>query len=134
MLNMNITGIYASLLAILMIALALRVIQLRRSLGIGLLDGDNQNLKKAIRVHSNAVENLPIALLLMAIAETQGMPNLTLHILGVTLLIARCWHAWGLSHSSGRSKGRFYGTILTFGVVFLLAFYNLYMGLHLSVL
>jgi len=109
-----ITMLYAGLCVILVVFLALRVVQWRHSHRIGLGDGGDPELIKRVRVHANAVENLPLALLLLGGMELNGFSPALIHGFGATLLASRVAHAWGLSHQSGTSKGRFFGTLFTF--------------------
>jgi len=90
------TSIYASLSVLLMVKLTLSVIKLRRKNRISVGDGGNEALLLAIRTHANAVEYIPIALLLLLMLELNGAPNILIHILGSTLLIGRIIHAMGL--------------------------------------
>lgn len=64
-------------------------------------------------MHANAIENLPLALLLLMLLEMHGIPAHWLHGLGATLVVARVLHAWGFSRRKGPSFGRFFGTIAT---------------------
>ncbi len=112
-----ITALYAALLALLIIALSMRVVRLRMRLRIGVGDGGDVQMQRAIRVHANAVEYVPLALLLMALLELNGAAALTLHVFGTLLVIARLLHAWGLSGSSGKSFGRFWGALTTFLII-----------------
>lgn len=121
-----ITAIYASLLGLFIFALAIRVVRLRRAHHIGIGDGGNKDLLRAIRIHGNAIENVPVALLLLLVYElNHGSPQL-LHAFGSLLFFARVMHAWGLSGSAGMSIGRLGGvvgtwlTIVGLGVVNLL--------------
>lgn len=120
-----ITGFYATLLAFLIILLAARVVRLRGKHKVGFLDGGHADLTKAIRIHGNAVETIPLALILMACAESSHVKPLILHGVGMMLIFARAFHAYGLNQSSGRSKGRTYGTLLTWIVIAFLGFCNL---------
>ena len=70
-----VTGFYASLTGLLIIALAYRVVKLRRSQKIGLGDGGNNALALANRVHANLIENAPIVLILMLVAEAGGLAH-----------------------------------------------------------
>jgi len=116
-----ITALYASLLALLMLILALRVIRLRWKLRVGLGDGGDKAMSRAIRIHGNATEHVPIALLLLLVAElNHGKPAL-LHACGIVLVVARLLHAAGLSRSAGASWQRAAGTIGTIGVIVTLA-------------
>ncbi|WP_108815293.1 MAPEG family protein [Loktanella sp. Alg231-35] len=81
-----ITSLTALFSGLLILALTLRVVQLRRRGGVVLGDNDDRMLVKAIRGHANAVEQLPIALILMGLAELQGGP-LGLLVLGALILV-----------------------------------------------
>lgn len=122
-----ITGAYAGLLALLVLGLALRVVLRRRRHRVGLGDGANADLSQAMRVHANAIENIPTALLLMLCLELNGAGPLGLHILGSALLVARVIHAWGFSRHEGVSFGRYYGTLVTWLVILCAAAGNLYL-------
>ncbi len=91
-----ITSIYASLSALLIVRLTLLVIKLRRKNRISVGDGGNEELQLAIRTHANAVEYIPITLLLLLMLELTGAPKILIHVLGSTLLIGRIIHAMGL--------------------------------------
>jgi len=122
---LNITGFYATLFAFLIIYLAARVVRLRAKHRVGFLDGGHPDLTKAMRIHGNAIETIPLALILMACAEASHLKPILLHSAGMILLFARLFHAYGLNRSSGLSKGRTYGTLLTWIVVLFLGFCNL---------
>lgn len=111
--SLSITPVYAAFLAILYVWLSLRIPRLRMKLRIGLGDGGNMELQRAIRVHANFAEYVPLALLLLAFLELRGYSHWFIHFLGLLLLVARGLHAHGLSQSAGTSPGRFLGTLLT---------------------
>lgn len=123
---MVITGLYASLIAILYLILAYRVVRLRLKFKIGLLDDGNSTLRKAIRVHGNASEYMPLFLILFALAESNHTSPYILHFLGVFVFCHRIWHALGVSKSQGLSKGRFYGTLGTWIGIVTLVCINVY--------
>ncbi len=121
-----ISPIYGSLLAILVLVLAYRVTLFRRKEGIAL--GDEQGskaMKSAVRAHANAIENIPIGLLLLLMLELNHLTPWLMHVFGVLLLGSRISHAWGLSHRMGPSKGRFYGTTITWLTIAAMAAVNL---------
>ncbi|MGZ5607918.1 MAG: MAPEG family protein [Methylobacter sp.] len=91
-----ITSIYASLSVLLIVKLSLAVIKLRRLNRVSVGDGGIEALQLAIRAHSNALEYIPIALMLLFMLELNGAPKILIHILGVTLLVGRILHAMGL--------------------------------------
>lgn len=111
------TAMFAGPLGLLYLSLTWRVIGFRRSLKIGIGDGGNQELKRAIRAHANAGETIPIGLLLLALSEAGGAPWWVVVTLGGMLLAGRVLHAVGLSRHAGTSPGRFVGMVLTLGVL-----------------
>jgi uncharacterized protein len=119
--SVAVTSIYAALTAVLVIVLALRVVAVRRHAKVGLGVGDGGGLEQRVRAHGNAIENIPIALILLLLLELGGLAVVWLHAFGATLLISRVLHAWGLSQSRGTSFGRFAGTLVTWLVILAMA-------------
>lgn len=118
---MYITAFYAAPIGLLAIALALRVVLLRRRYQIGVGTGGQPELARAVRAHGNLLEYTPLALLLLLLLESAGARTMLLHGIGSVLLIGRLLHAWGLSQNSGVSFGRFYGTALTWAAIVITA-------------
>ena len=116
-----ITALYAGVLALLMVMLALGVIRLRWKFRVGLGDGGEKAMTRAIRIHGNAAEHVPVALLLMLVAELNHARPALLHGCGTVLVVARVLHASGLSRSAGASWQRAVGTVGTVGVIVTLA-------------
>jgi uncharacterized membrane protein YecN with MAPEG domain len=110
---MHISGLYVALAALLVVVLSARVVLGRRSLGVSLGDGGQKELLKRIRAQANAIEYLPLALLLLISLEWNQTLPVILHAFGIVLILARVAHAWGLSVSGGTSPGRFIGTGVT---------------------
>lgn len=125
-----VTALYASLLAVLIVVLALKVVFVRKGARIGLGDAGNHDLQVRIRAHANAVENIPLALLLLALAELNGLSAVVLHLAGLILLLARIAHAYGFLATQGQySRGRFFGTLATWLLILGLAVANLLLAL-----
>ncbi len=114
---MNVTPIYATLLGLLFIALSVRTIRLRRRHSVAVGDGDNTELRRAMRVHANFAEYTPLALLLVFFVEMDGAPALWVHALCLALLCGRLLHAWGVSQTRENFRYRVTGMALTFGVI-----------------
>ena len=126
-----ISALYGGLYALLLLAFALPVSRMRRRLGIGIGDGGDAGLARAIRVHANAFEwGLPFLVLLL-VAELNRAPPIVLHVCGIVFLIARLGHGVGLSRRSGYSHGRFWGIAATWAVLLALALWNVYAFLRL---
>lgn len=79
---MRIVLLYAGLLALLFVVLSLRTLLMRRRLRIAVGDGGNPALLRAMRVHANSAEYVPLTLLLIALVESAGARPLYVHGLG----------------------------------------------------
>jgi len=119
-----VTAVFACILTLLILMLAYRVVIYRRRYRVGYGEGNKEHLKQAISAHSNAVENIPLAILLMALLEYIEVPVILLAILATLFVMARFVHAYGLSHSIGVSFGRTYGTMLSWFLIGLMAILN----------
>lgn len=121
-----ITGLYGALLALLVLVLAARVALYRKNHKVGIGGHDNPDLQVLVRAHANAIENIPIALLLLLFAELNGVAAVYLHVAGSVLLLARIAHAHGFVKTRGKySVGRFYGTVANWLLVVVLAVTNI---------
>ncbi|MGY4516635.1 MAPEG family protein [Lysobacter sp. HA18] len=112
-----VTLLVAGLHGLLLMVLLLPIVALRRGRKVGLGDGGDPQLLQRIRVHANFIENVPFALLLLALLELGRLDRWWVAVLGGVLLLARVLHAAGLSRSAGYSFGRFWGTFLTWSVI-----------------
>jgi uncharacterized membrane protein YecN with MAPEG domain len=110
---MNIVPIYAALLALLFVALSMRTLRMRRNLHIAVGDAGNEAMLRAMRVHANFAEYVPMALLLAFFAEIRGARPLVIHALCVCLVIGRCVHAYGVSHVKENFRFRVFGMAMT---------------------
>jgi uncharacterized membrane protein YecN with MAPEG domain len=116
---------YAAILALMYVALSVRVIGARRSARVALGDGGNAVLLRRQRVHANFAEYVPLALILMMLAEQQQMPALIIHALGASLLAGRLIHAVGVSRHPEQLWQRVTGMSLTFAALICGALANL---------
>lgn len=119
---MLITPAYTSVFAIVFVILSFRTILLRRKLGIAIGSGDQPQLTRASRAHSNFAEYVPISLLLIYFRELQIGSDLWIHILCILLLVGRIIHAIGVSSINENYRYRITGMILTFFVILFTAF------------
>ena len=121
----HISALYAGLCGLLIIFLAVNVTNFRKR-GVREGHADFAAMNVAIRAHGNAVEYIPIAMLLLYLAEQSGTSTLWLHILGAAFVLSRAGHAWGfITSNGGTSKGRFLGTATTFLIIAILAVLNI---------
>ncbi len=111
---MQVVPFYAALLALLFFALSFRTVRLRRRLRIGVGDAGNTQLLRAMRVHANFAEYVPLCLLLFYFVEMRGADLRLVHGLGLGLLIGRMLHAFGVSQEKEKLKFRVTGMVMTF--------------------
>jgi uncharacterized protein len=120
---MKILPLYASLLTFLFAALSIRTLRLRRSLKIGIGDAGNAQMLRAMRVHSNFAEYVPLSLILVYFVEIQGAAALFVHALGLCLVVGRLSHAYGVSQANENYNFRVAGMAMTFTVLLSSALY-----------
>ena len=112
-----ITAIYAGISGLLLVVLYVRISQRRLATKIGVGSGGDAELEQRVRAHGNLVESAPFALILLYLIEQTGLSSTYIHLLGAAFVIARLAHAQGMSSTTGRSTGRFVGSL---GAVILL--------------
>ncbi|MGE0719040.1 MAG: MAPEG family protein [Alphaproteobacteria bacterium] len=108
------TLLWAGLLGLLHLVLTVRVLGGRYRTGTGIGDGGDPMLARAIRVHANFAEYVPLILVLLALLEAAGWSRALIHGMGAALLAARIAHALGLWRANGRTIGRAAGFSATF--------------------
>lgn len=118
-----VTALYAAILAALMLWLAIEVIKQRRKAQVKYSDGGVDALTIARSAHSNAVDYIPITLLMMATLEYNGGSVWLVHACGIMFVVGRIMHAKGIL--ADRLKGRIGGMKLTFLVMVALIVLNL---------
>ncbi len=120
----GITALYASALTIIVFVLAQLVIRARGKTTIALGDGGDARLLEASRRQMNFVENVPMTVLLMMMAEGGGASAMQLHIAGAVLVIARILHPFGIQIDRPAHPLRIGGAVATnlvqFGLIVLL--------------
>lgn len=116
-----ITAFWAGLIGLLGLALAINVVRWRARYAVGLGDGGQEQLERAIRVFGNFAEYTTLCLVLIGLLDMLAGPRWLIHACGAVLLVGRAAHAWGLSASSGTSPGRAVGMICTWLVLLVTA-------------
>lgn len=111
---MQITALYAGLLAPLFLLLSLRVIGQRRSAGVAVGHGEDKLLLRRMRVHANFAEYVPLVLVLMALAENLKTTPVMIHAVGILLIVGRLLHAYGVSQPKENLNIRVAGMAMTF--------------------
>jgi uncharacterized membrane protein YecN with MAPEG domain len=91
-----VTALYGALNALLAVGLAMNVSRLRGKYKLTRGDGGHTDLQGAIRAHGNNSEHVPLAILLLLIAELCGGSSTILHVFGGVFLVARLVHPVGM--------------------------------------
>jgi len=121
-----ITALYASIMALLLTALAVNVTVHRNKLGVLFGDGAKPQMTRMVRLHGNAAEYLPIGVVLMGLYElNRGLP-IALHVTGIALIVARLIYIAGVWNSETPTAGRGIGIVLTWLTIIALAVLNLW--------
>lgn len=105
--------VYTALLGLFFAFLTFRTIRLRQRYRVSLGHGKNPLLLRAIRVHGNFSEYVPLGLLLIAASEKLDAPSLLVHSLGCLLVLGRLVHAYGVSQENEVLRFRVTGMALT---------------------
>lgn len=113
----HIVPLYAAILALVFVVLSVRTLRLRRTLGVIVGDGANPVMLRAMRVHANFAEYVPISLLLLYMLEQAGAGATFLHGECVALLVGRVLHALGVSRVKEDVRFRIAGMTLTLVVI-----------------
>lgn len=118
-----VSALYVVLGALFIIKFSIDVIRLRRLYRVSYGDGGFYELQTAIRIHGNAVEYIPIAVLLLVMMEMNGADIWMLHLVGLLFFLGRLLHAWGMSTSTVLWRKN--GMYLTLLSLLAMIFFNL---------
>ncbi len=123
--SVSITALYAGILALIIVALGINVTVHRVKLKVPLGDGGNPQMLRMIRLHGNAIEYLPLALVLMLVYEINGGWHTALHIIGIALIAARLIQTMAMWSTEMPRPGRGIGQTVTWLSIAALAVLNL---------
>lgn len=124
--NFPVTSLYAAGFTVLVAVLSNIVSAKRGKANIAILHGDDMNLAVWIRRHGNLVETIPLALILMGLAEARDLAPYWLHVAGIVLVVARLLHAVGLDGVNPKGVLRIAGGVGTQATTLALAGYLLW--------
>ena len=118
---LQITALYASLLAFIYIKLSTNVIKLRRFHKVSLGYKNHKDLEQAIRAQANFIEYVPFSLILLSCLEINKIHPLIVFILGGLLLVGRFLHAKSFTLPGTDKIKRVQGMKCTFWSIRLMA-------------
>ena len=123
---MEITLLYASLLTILAIFLAIKVGMNRVDTNIMTGEGESSMLLQSVRAHGNLIEYAPLALILLALLEMQNVSDSMLHLCGSLFFLARISHAYGVTISRESTPYRLVGALGTWLIMLIMSLVGIY--------
>ena len=118
---LQITALYASLLAFIYIKLSTNVIKLRRLHKVSLGHKNHHDLEQAIRAQANFIEYVPFGLILLSCLEINKIHPVIVFLLGGLLLIGRFLHAKSFTMPNIDNTKRVQGMKFTFWSMRLMA-------------
>tara|TARA_A100001037_G_scaffold286618_1_gene295191 strand:+ start:7342 stop:7725 length:384 start_codon:yes stop_codon:yes gene_type:complete len=124
--DVPVTALYAGIFGLLSVLLANSVLYVR------LRGGQRPEWQgdAMLRVQANFVENVPLALVILLIAELSGLSAAAVHAFGATLVALRLLHAWGLGTYPGANYPRLIGAQGTFLLLSILSVAAIYQFLQ----
>ncbi|PCM42903.1 MAPEG family protein [Marinobacter sp. ANT_B65] len=109
-----VTGVFAAVLGILLLVLSVQVVKFRLKFKKGMGTTGDRDFEAAVRAHANLVEYAPLGLIMLGIAELNGVASGLVYWTGMALVVGRLLHAWGMINGSGGPhKARMIGILLT---------------------
>ncbi|EKT57499.1 MAPEG family protein [Providencia sneebia] len=119
-----VSSLYAVLGALLLLRLSLNVVKLRAQYRVSQGDGGVYELQTAIRIHGNAIEYIPVALLLLLFMEMNGAQVWMIHLCGLILIAGRIVHSYGLKNHDVSYRRS--GMVATYLAMTLMIIANIY--------
>jgi uncharacterized membrane protein YecN with MAPEG domain len=86
-------ALHAGLNALVLIGLSVQTGRIRQQERVSIGDGGRPRLIRVMRGHANAIETIPVALLLLLLLALLGAPAWAMHLLGLALTVGRVLHA-----------------------------------------
>ncbi len=121
-----ISALYAGILALLIVVLAMNVTVHRVTLRVSLGDGGKPQMQRMIRLHGSAIEYVPLGVLLMGLYELDGGSPFALHATGIALVLGRLLFVAGVWNNDAPNPIRATAAMLTWLVIAALAILNLW--------
>jgi len=110
---MLVTPLFAAIFCLLYVMLSLNVIRHRLTKKISVGSGGDKPTEYAIRMHSNFVEYVPMALILFYFLEVTSLSGGLVFYLASALLVARVMHCCGMANPKQYMILRQAGVLIT---------------------
>lgn len=110
-----VTSMVAALAAVALVAMSISVSFRRMKVGVGIGFGEDKLLLRRIRAQGNFTEYVPLALIILALAEYRQAPAAVLWTIAALLVAGRCLHFIGII--TGKTALRAPGMAGTYGAL-----------------
>ncbi|WP_027830034.1 MAPEG family protein [Marinobacter sp. HL-58] len=109
-----VSAVFAAVLGLLLIVLSILVSRFRLKYKKNLGVTDDRDFEAAVRAHGNLVEYAPLGLIMLAIAELNGVASGLVYWTGMAFVVGRILHAFGMINGRGGPHiARLAGILLT---------------------
>ncbi|GHD49895.1 hypothetical protein SAMN05216429_112136 [Marinobacter persicus] len=109
-----ITAVFAAVTGLLLLVLSAHVVKYRLKYRQGLGVNNDPDFEASVRAHANLIEHAPLGLLMLGLAEINGVSATLVYWSGMALVVGRILHAWGMINGrGGPHKARMIGILLT---------------------
>ncbi|TGN38836.1 MAPEG family protein [Marinobacter confluentis] len=117
-----VTAVFAAALGLLLLVLSLLVVRYRLKFKQGLGVSEDIDFQAAVRAQANLVEYAPTGLIMLAIAELNGVSGTWIYWTGLGFVVGRLLHAFGMVNGrGGPHMARMVGILLTWLAIVVLA-------------
>jgi len=122
MMIVPVTAVFAAALGLLLVVLSLLVSRYRLRLKQNLGVSEDIDFQATVRAQANLVEYAPIGLIMLAIAELNGVSGTLIYWTGLGFVVGRLLHAFGMINGGGGPHmARMAGILLTWLAILVLA-------------
>jgi len=125
-----VSAVFAAVLGLLLLFLSFLVSRYRLKFKQGLGVSEDIDFQATVRAHANLVEYAPIGLIMLAIAELNGVSSTLIYWIGMGFVVGRLLHAFGMINGrGGPHMARMAGILLTWLAILtlsLLLFWNVF--------
>ena len=123
---LHITALYTAILILFMLFLAYKTSARRQEAKINFGTGDDKVMECRSRAFGNFIEFVPMMILLMGMLELQSVETWIVHLLGISIIVARVLHALGITDTLKTPNGRFWGATISYAILLLGGCFLLY--------
>lgn len=102
-------ALYAALNSFILFGLTVATGQVRRRYRVLVGDHGVPQLVRVMRGHANAIETMPMMILMMMASALLGGSAIVIHVLGICFTAGRSLHAWHFAHAEAPRWQRAWG-------------------------